>query len=166
VLDAGRLTDGHGRTVNFTNTILIMTSNLGSDVVLAWDGVDRDALEADLNAVLRRAFRPEFLNRLDDVVIFDRIDPAAMVGIVDAELAKTIARLAEAKDIRLTVDDTLRSSLARDGFDPAFGARPLKRLIQTRLLNELAKEIVGGRVHEGDAVAAAWDGELVTLSPA
>ena len=166
VLDAGRLTDGHGRTVNFTNTILIMTSNLGSDVVLAWDGVDRDALEADLNAVLRRAFRPEFLNRLDDVVIFDRIDPAAMVGIVDAELAKTIARLKEAKDITLTIDDTLRSSLARDGFDPAFGARPLKRLIQTRLLNELAKEIVGGRVHEGDAVAAAWDGELVTLSPA
>ncbi|BDZ60494.1 chaperone protein ClpB [Demequina sediminis] len=163
VLDDGRLTDGRGRTVNFTNTIIVMTSNLGSDVVLAWDGVDREALERDLQAVLRRAFRPEFLNRLDDVVIFDRIDPAAMEGIVDTELTKTVARLAEAKEIALTVTPELRAALARDGFDPAFGARPLKRLIQTRLLNALAKEIVDGHVGEGDAVTAGWDGEAVTL---
>ncbi|WP_084077744.1 ATP-dependent Clp protease ATP-binding subunit [Demequina sp. NBRC 110057] len=166
VLDDGRLTDGRGRTVDFTNTILIMTSNLGSDVVLAWDGLDRDALEADLQAVLRRAFRPEFLNRLDDVVIFDRIDPSAMEGIVDSELAKTVARMAAQKDMRLTVSDELRASLARDGFDPAFGARPLKRLIQTRLLNALAREIVDGRIAEGDAVTAGWDGEGVTLEVA
>ncbi len=164
VLDDGRLTDGRGRTVNFTNTIIVMTSNLGSDIVLAWDGEDRAALEDDLRAVLRRAFRPEFLNRLDDVVVFDRIDPAAMEGIVATELAKTVARLAESKDITLTVDDALRASLATDGFDPQFGARPLKRLIQSRLLNELAKEIVDGRVGEGDAVTAGWDGERVTLS--
>ncbi|MFV0632720.1 ATP-dependent Clp protease ATP-binding subunit [Demequina sp.] len=164
VLDDGRLTDGRGRTVNFTNTILIMTSNLGSDVVLAWDGVHRDALEADLHAVLKRAFRPEFLNRLDDVVIFDRIDPAAMEGIVDAELAKTIARLAQQKEITLAVSPELRASLAADGFDPAFGARPLKRLIQTRVLNELARTIVDGEVREGDAVTADWDGERVTLN--
>jgi ATP-dependent Clp protease ATP-binding subunit ClpB len=163
VLDDGRLTDGRGRTVNFTNTIIVMTSNLGSDVVLAWDGVDREALERDLQAVLRRAFRPEFLNRLDDVVIFDRIDPAAMDGIVDTELTKTVASLAEAKEIALTVTPELRAALARDGFDPAFGARPLKRLIQTRLLNALAKEIVDGHVGEGDAVTAGWDGEAVTL---
>lgn len=163
VLDDGRLTDGRGRTVNFTNTIIVMTSNLGSDVVLAWDGVDREALERDLQAVLRRAFRPEFLNRLDDVVIFDRIDPAAMEGIVDTELSKTVARLAEAKEIALTVTPELRAALARDGFDPAFGARPLKRLIQTRLLNALAKEIVDGHVREGDAVTAGWDGETVIL---
>ncbi|MFP5359843.1 MAG: ATP-dependent Clp protease ATP-binding subunit [Actinomycetes bacterium] len=163
VLDDGRLTDGRGRTVNFTNTIIVMTSNLGSDVVLAWDGVDREALERDLQAVLRRAFRPEFLNRLDDVVIFDRIDPAAMEGIVDTELTKTVARLAEATEIALTVTPELRAALARDGFDPAFGARPLKRLIQTRLLNALAKEIVDGHVGEGDAVTAGWDGEAVTL---
>ncbi|MDN4478330.1 AAA family ATPase [Demequina sp. SYSU T00039] len=166
VLDDGRLTDGRGRTVNFTNTIIVMTSNLGSDIVLAWDGEDRAALEDDLRAVLRRAFRPEFLNRLDDVVVFDRIDPAAMDGIVATELAKTIARLAESKDIALTVDDALRASLAADGFDPQFGARPLKRLIQSRLLNELAKEIVDGRVGEGDAVTAGWDGERVTLTVA
>ncbi|MDN4489874.1 AAA family ATPase [Demequina sp. SYSU T00068] len=166
VLDDGRLTDGRGRTVNFTNTIIVMTSNLGSDIVLAWDGEDRAALEDDLRAVLRRAFRPEFLNRLDDVVVFDRIDPAAMEGIVATELAKTIARLAESKDIALTVDDALRASLAADGFDPQFGARPLKRLIQSRLLNELAKEIVDGRVGEGDAVTAGWDGERVTLTVA
>src|SRR5690606_284675 len=103
---------------------------------LGWDGVHRDALEADLQAVLKQAFRPEFLNRLDDVVIFDRIDPASMEGIVDTELAKAVERLRVQKDIALEVSPTLRESLARDGFDPAFGARPLKRLIQTRLLNE------------------------------
>ncbi|WP_062388563.1 ATP-dependent Clp protease ATP-binding subunit [Demequina iriomotensis] len=166
VLDDGRLTDGRGRTVNFTNTIIVMTSNLGSDIVLAWDGSDRGALEASLHGVLRRAFRPEFLNRLDDVVIFDRIDPSAMEGIVRTELERTIARLATAKDIRLSVDDALRTSLAQDGFDPAFGARPLKRLIQSRLLNELAKEIVDGRVREGDAITAGWDGRAVTLAVA
>jgi len=164
VLDDGRLTDGRGRTVNFTNTIIVLTSNLGSDLVLAWDGVDRSALEADLMAVLKRSFRPEFLNRLDDVVVFDRIDPAAMVGIVEAELAKASARLKENKDITLHVDSSLRESLTRDGYDPAFGARPLKRLIQTRLLNELAKEIVDGRLGEGDEVHAAWDGERLVLS--
>ncbi|WP_083966940.1 ATP-dependent Clp protease ATP-binding subunit [Demequina globuliformis] len=160
VLDDGRLTDGRGRTVDFTNTILIMTSNLGADVVLAWDGVHRDALETDLHEVLRRAFRPEFLNRLDDVVIFDRIDPEAMEGIVDSEIASTARRLAQHKGIALTVTPALRESLVTDGFDPAFGARPLKRLIQTRVLNALAKEIVDGRLEDGAAVIADWDGEV------
>ncbi len=164
VLEDGRLTDGHGRAVNFTNTIIVLTSNLGSDLVLAWDGKDRAALEADLMAVLKRAFRPEFLNRLDDVVVFDRIDPAAMVGIVDAELAKTSARLRENKGIALHVDASLREALVRDGYDPAFGARPLKRLIQTRLLNELAREIVDGRLNDGDEVTAGWNGERLTLA--
>ncbi|MFN3866882.1 MAG: AAA family ATPase, partial [Demequina sp.] len=166
VLDDGRLTDGRGRTVNFTNTILIMTSNLGSDVVLGWDGADRDALEHDLQAVLRKAFRPEFLNRLDDVVIFDRIDPSAMGDIVETELAKAVARIAAQKDIALTVSDALRESLARDGYDPAFGARPLRRLIQTRVLNALAKQIVDGTVGEGDQVRADWNGEAVVLESA
>ncbi|GMA34433.1 hypothetical protein GCM10025876_06370 [Demequina litorisediminis] len=164
VLDDGRLTDGRGRTVDFTNTILVMTSNLGSDVVLAWDGLDRAALEADLHQVLRRAFRPEFLNRLDDVVVFDRIDPAAMDGIVATELAKTAARLQRQKGIALTVSEPLREALARDGFDPAFGARPLKRLIQTRVLDALARRIVDGEIHDGATVAADWDGERVTLA--
>jgi len=163
VLDDGRLTDGHGRTVNFTNTIIVMTSNLGSDLVLAWDGVDHDALETDLMAVLKRAFRPEFLNRLDDVVVFDRISTEAMVGIVDTEIAKMVARLREAKGIDLHIERSLREALARDGFDPQFGARPLKRLIQTRVLNELAKEIVDGRLAEGDQVTVGWDGERLTL---
>ena len=163
VLDDGRLTDGRGRTVNFTNTILIMTSNLGSDRVLAWDGADRTALEAELLGVLRQAFRPEFLNRLDDVVVFDRIDPAAMEGIVSTELAKAVDRLRVQKDIELDVSTDAREALARDGFDPAFGARPLKRLIQTRLLNELAREIVDGRIAEGDRVVADWDGARIHL---
>ncbi|WP_084125950.1 ATP-dependent Clp protease ATP-binding subunit [Demequina sp. NBRC 110054] len=164
VLDDGRLTDGRGRTVNFTNTIIVMTSNLGSDLVLAWDGQSREELEGQLTEVLKRSFRPEFLNRLDDVVVFDRIDPEAMKGIVETELAKAIARLAEAKEIALTVEPALRDSLARDGFDPQFGARPLKRLITTRVLNELAKEIVDGRLREGDAVTVGWDGERLEVT--
>ncbi len=163
VLDDGRLTDGRGRTVNFTNTILIMTSNLGSDLVLQWDGVHREALEADLQAVLRQAFRPEFLNRLDDIMIFDRIDAASMGAIVDSELRKATDRIATQKDIALTIDASLRDSLAVDGFDPAFGARPLKRLIQTRVLNALARDIVDGSLSEGSAVTVGWDGEAVTL---
>jgi len=164
VLDDGRLTDGHGRTVNFTNTIIVMTSNLGSDIVLAWDGADRSVLEAQLHEVLKHAFRPEFLNRLDDVVVFDRIDRTAMEGIVDAELAKAVARIEQAKGITLTVSPELRASLAKDGFDPQFGARPLKRLIQTRLLNELAKDIVSGRLTEGQHVTAGWDGTTIELA--
>jgi len=163
VLDDGRLTDGHGRRVNFTNTIIVMTSNLGSDLVLAWDGVNHDALETDLMAMLKRAFRPEFLNRLDDVVVFDRISPEAMVGIVDTEIAKMVVRLRDAKGVDLHIEGSLRESLARDGFDPQFGARPLKRLIQNRVLNELAKEIVDGRLAEGDRVTVGWDGERITL---
>jgi ATP-dependent Clp protease ATP-binding subunit ClpB len=164
VLDDGRLTDGHGRTVNFTNTIIVMTSNLGSDVVLAWDGNDRRALEADLQPVLRQAFRPEFLNRLDDVVIFDRIDPAAMGAIVDAEIAKVVDRLAASKGIALSIDDALRTSLAVDGYDPQFGARPLKRLIQTRVLNALAKAVVEGELVDGSSVRVHWDGARVSLT--
>jgi len=166
VLDDGRLTDGQGRTVNFANTIIVMTSNLGSDLVLNWDGVHREALEADLREILRGAFRPEFLNRLDDIVIFDRIDRQAMAAIVDTELAKAVARLREAKGIELTVDASLRESLAQDGFDPAFGARPLKRLIESRLVNELAKAIVDGTVRDGDMVTASWNGDRVSLDVA
>jgi len=164
VLDDGRLTDGQGRTVNFTNTIIILTSNLGSDVVLAWDGVHRDALETDLMAILRQAFRPEFLNRLDEVIIFDRIDRDAMRGIVATELARTTARLRESKGIEVEVDASLATALAEDGYDPQFGARPLKRLIQTRLLNELAKEIVDGRIEENDHVTASWKDGKVALA--
>ncbi len=163
VLDDGRLTDGHGRIVNFTNTIIVLTSNLGSDIVLAWDGVHHDALEADLMAALKQAFRPEFLNRLDDIVIFDRIDREAMRGIVSTELAKASTRLRESKGIDLVVDASLATSLSEDGYDPQFGARPLKRLIQTRLLNELAKEIVDGGIGEGDRVTASWSKGMVTL---
>jgi len=161
VLDDGRLTDGHGRTVNFTNTIIVMTSNLGSDLVLAWDGVDHESLETDLVAVLKRSFRPEFLNRLDDVVVFDRISVEAMEGIVDSEIAKTVARLRDSKGIELHIEESLREALARDGFDPQFGARPLKRLIQTRLLNELARDIVDGYLNEGDEISLGWkEGQL------
>ncbi len=163
VLDDGRLTDGKGRTVNFTNTIIVMTSNLGSDLVLGWDGVDRGVLEASLHEVLKRSFRPEFLGRLDDIVVFDRIDPAAMDAIVEAELAKTAARLHEAKGVTLVVTEALRESLATDGYDPRFGARPLRRLIQSRLVNVLAKEIVDGRLPEGSTVTADWDGREVVL---
>lgn len=152
VLDDGRLTDSKGRTVNFSNTIIIMTSNLGSDRILEWDGKEKAELEAELNAVLSRSFRPEFLNRIDDIVIFNRISKELMRQIVDRELEKTSRQLSENKNISIQIADEVRSDLAEAGYDPAFGARPLRRLIQSKILNPLAQNIVDGKVAEGDSV--------------
>ncbi len=155
VLDDGRLTDGQGRTVNFTNTIIIMTSNLGSTAIEKWDGNDFSQLENAMMESLRGYFRPEFLNRIDDIVIFNRITEASMHAIVDAQLARTIEQIHQGKDISLTIPADVRDMLARDGYDPAFGARPLKRLIQRRILDGLALEIIEGRVKDGDRVTVA-----------
>lgn len=152
VLDDGRLTDSRGRTINFTNTIIIMTSNVGSDVILEWDGKNRGALEDDLQVLLRQSFRPEFLNRIDDTIIFNRIDETAMIEIVERELAKVTQGLHDNKDITLKVADEVKQWLASEGYDPSFGARPLRRLIQRRLLNPLAREIVAGSFQNGDHV--------------
>ena len=157
VLDDGRLTDGQGRTVDFKNTIVIMTSNIGSPIIQEYfmDGRStvgaRTAMEDKVRAELRRHFRPEFLNRVDEVIIFNSLDEAELARIVDLQLRGVDRRLRE-QQIILMVDDRARAHLAREGFDPQFGARPLKRAIQEHLVDPLAERILGGEVKPGDTV--------------
>ncbi|MBU6389208.1 ATP-dependent chaperone ClpB [Patescibacteria group bacterium] len=153
VLDDGRLTDGQGRTVNFRNTIIIMTSNLGSQYIQEWDGKDEKALEQQVMETVRGYFRPEFLNRVDDIVLFHRIAEDQMEAILEIQLEAVRQNLAQ-KDIRLEIAEPVKKALAKEGYDPAYGARPLKRVIQNRLLDELALEIIEGKVEDGDTVKA------------
>jgi len=141
VLDEGRLTDGQGRTVDFRNTILILTSNLGS-------GGDHE----QVMAAVRAAFKPEFINRLDDVLIFDALDPEELVRIVDIQLSQLQKRLAQRR-LELQVSLPAKEWLAERGFDPVYGARPLRRLVQQAIGDQLAKLLLAGEVHDGDVVA-------------
>jgi ATP-dependent Clp protease ATP-binding subunit ClpB len=152
VLDDGRLTDGQGRVVSFKNSILIMTSNVGSQFIqeFAKSG-DEASMEAALQEALRVTFRPEFLNRIDDVVVFKSLSLDQIGAIVELQLASVRARLAERK-IALEVAPAAVERLSLDGFDPAYGARPLKRLIQREVVDRVAKAVIEGRVHEGDTV--------------
>ena len=152
VLDDGRLTDGQGRTIDFSNTIIIMTSNVGSQMIMDYTGDDISSLDNQILETLRGHFRPEFLNRIDDIVIFDRIHPESMRAIVDVQLEKVVRQVKDSRDITLDFDNSVRDMLARDGYDPSFGARPLKRLIQKRVLDPLALELIDGRIHDGDTV--------------
>ena len=155
VLDDGRLTDGQGRTIDFSNTIIIMTSNVGSQMIMDYTGDDISSLDNQILETLRGYFRPEFLNRIDDIVIFDRIHPESMRAIVDVQLEKVVRQVKDSRDITLNFDDSVRDMLAQDGYDPSFGARPLKRLIQKRVLDPLALELIDGRIHDGDTVKVA-----------
>lgn len=155
VLDDGRLTDGQGRTIDFSNTIIIMTSNVGSQMIMDYTGDDISSLDNQILETLRGHFRPEFLNRIDDIVIFDRIHPESMRAIVDVQLEKVVRQVKDSRDITLNFDNSVRDMLARDGYDPSFGARPLKRLIQKRVLDPLALELIDGRIHDGDMVKVA-----------
>jgi ATP-dependent Clp protease ATP-binding subunit ClpB len=159
LLDEGRLTDGQGRTVDFRNCIIIMTSNLGSDLILQTE--DLDSIRPQIDALLKATFKPEFLNRLDEIVMFHRLGKKEIVSIVDLECRKIAKRLEE-KKISLKLLDSARELLADRGFDPAFGARPLKRTIQNMVMNELARKVLSGEVKEGDTVVLdAKNGELV-----
>ena len=153
VLDEGRLTDGQGRTVDFRNTILILTSNLGAG-----------GTEEQVMAAVRSAFKPEFINRLDDVIIFDGLDPQELVAIVDIQLAQLQKRLAQRRLI-LEVSLTAKKWLAERGFDPLYGARPLRRLIQQAIGDQLAKMLLAGEVHDGDVVPVnvGPDGDSLVL---
>ena len=163
VLDDGRLTDGQGRTVDFSNTVIIMTSNVGSQAIMDFSGDDLSALDNHMLEVLRQHFRPEFLNRIDDIVIFDRIRPEAMRAIVDVQLKRVARQVKDSRDITLEFDDSIRDMLARDGYDPAFGARPLKRLVQKRVLDPLALELIDGRIHDGMVVTVSVADDRVTF---
>lgn len=158
VLDDGRLTDGQGRTVDFSNTIIIMTSNVGSQLIMDYSGEDLTELDDKVLDILRKHFRPEFLNRIDDIVLFDRIRPEAMNAIVDIQLIKVAKQIKDSRDIELNFDNSLKEMLAHDGYNPAFGARPLKRLIQKRILDSLAIELIEGKIKDGDNVKISWKG--------
>jgi ATP-dependent Clp protease ATP-binding subunit ClpB len=152
VLDDGVLTDGQGRTVDFKQTLIVLTSNLGSQALSQLpEGADVGEAKRDVMDAVRAHFRPEFLNRLDEIVIFDRLSRANMDGIVDIQLARLKKRLA-ARKIGLELDEAARKWLADEGYDPVFGARPLKRVIQTALQNQLAEMLLSGDVRDGDTV--------------
>ncbi|MFS4458122.1 ATP-dependent chaperone ClpB [Bdellovibrio sp. HCB2-146] len=159
VLDDGRLTDGQGRTVDFKNTVLIMTSNVGSQSILD-PSMSDEKKQAAVTSALRDHFRPEFLNRIDEVVIFHSLGEKQIAGIVKVQLDLVKERL-KAKKIQIDFDEKSIELLAKKGYDPIYGARPLKRVIQTELLNPLSKEIIGGKVKSGDVVkVSAADGHL------
>lgn len=162
VLDEGRLTDGQGRTVDFRNTIIILTSNLGADILADQpEGEDVDKVRPQVMDVVRRAFRPEFLNRLDEILLFHRLNRADMTGIVQIQLKRLNSRLAE-RHIVLDLDDKALNWLADTGYEPMYGARPLKRLIQRELENPLAIAILEGEVKDDSTVAIrVRDGKLV-----
>jgi len=163
VLDDGVLTDGQGRTVDFKQTLIVLTSNLGAQALSQLpDGADAAAARRDVMDAVRAHFRPEFLNRLDETIIFDRLSRADMDGIVDIQLGRLQTRLG-ARGITLALDDGAQTWLADEGYDPVFGARPLKRVIQRALQDQLAEMILAGDVAEGDtvAVSAGKDGLIV-----
>ncbi|MEO8106618.1 MAG: AAA family ATPase, partial [Actinomycetes bacterium] len=164
VLDDGRLTDGQGRIVDFTNSLLILTSNLGSMYLVDPD-LDAASKRERVMSVVRSTFKPEFLNRLDDVVLFDALTETELARIVGLQVALLAKRLASRR-ITLDVTEAASAWLAREGYDPAYGARPLRRLIQTEIGDALAKQIIGGEIHDGGSVTVdeAPDGEGLTLS--
>jgi ATP-dependent Clp protease ATP-binding subunit ClpB len=150
VLDDGRLTDGQGRTVDFRNTLIVLTSNLGGDILAAQaEGEDSSAVREQVMEIVRVAFRPEFLNRLDQIILFHRLFPEQMGAIVEIQLGRLKALLAERK-ITLDLDKSAVAWLGRAGYDPVYGARPLKRVIQRELQNPLASMILEGRLKDGD----------------
>jgi ATP-dependent Clp protease ATP-binding subunit ClpB len=162
VLDDGRLTDGQGRTVDFKNTVLIMTSNLGSQALLDVS-LSKEARRESIERALRQHFRPEFLNRIDETVIFEPLSEQRLSSIVGIQLEAVRRRLGD-KKVALEVDSAATAWLAKRGFDPVFGARPLKRVIQSEILNPIARDLIGNRLRAGDVVRiSATDGGLKFL---
>ncbi len=162
VLDDGRLTDGQGRTVDFRNVILILTSNLGS-AALQDPTLDHEAAKEQVLAAVRVAFKPEFLNRLDDIVVFEALNRAELAAIVSLQGAQLADRLAQRR-LSLSVTDAARHWLAEEGFDPAYGARPLRRLVQREIGDQLAKALLAGDIRDGDAVLVDHSGGQEGLS--
>ncbi len=162
VLDDGRLTDGQGRTVDFRNTILILTSNLGSQFI-ADQALDEAARKDGVMSVVRATFKPEFLNRLDDVIIFDSLTTAELAQIVDLQVDRLARRLADRR-LKLTVSPAAREWLALTGFDPLYGARPLRRLVQSAIGDQLARALLAGEITDGDLVEADLDESADTLT--
>ena len=164
VLDDGRLTDGQGRTVDFRNTILILTSNLGS-AFIADPALDEAAKEEAVMSVVRATFKPEFLNRLDDIILFDSLSTEELTQIVDLQIARLARRLTDRR-LSLTVTPAAKEWLAVTGFDPVYGARPLRRLIQSAIGDQLARKLLAGEILDGAEVVVDVDASSDTLTVA
>ncbi len=166
VLDDGRLTDGQGRTVDFRNVLIIMTSNLGAEyMVMQKEGEDSAAVHDEVMQVVRSRFRPEFLNRIDEIILFHRLRREDMGAIVDIQI-KRLLTLLEDRKIKVTLDAKARQWLADKGYDPAYGARPLKRVIQKNVQNPMAEMILAGNVHDGDDIRLSVDKGALTIGGA
>ncbi|HOV62537.1 MAG TPA: ATP-dependent chaperone ClpB, partial [Spirochaetia bacterium] len=161
LLDDGRLTDGQGRVVDFKNTIIIMTSNLGSDLILKTENIDE--IRAQINELLKVSFKPEFLNRIDEIITFKRLSKENILAIVDIQLARLAERL-KARRLELVCDPKAKAFIAEAGYDPAYGARPLKRAMQELLENPLAKAILSGNIKDGDKVIVGVGKEGLSFS--
>lgn len=162
VLDDGRLTDAKGRTVNFKNTVIIMTSNLGSDVIAQYAGA-KERQQLEVEKLLKKAFRPEFLNRVDDIIIFQPLSEKDIAQVVERQVKLTTERLS-AKNIKLEMSKAAIDHLAKAGYDEVFGARPLKRLIQHEILDELSLKLIDGEIKEGDQVFVDFKNKRIEIS--
>ena len=161
VLDDGRITDGQGRTVDFTNTVIIMTSNLGSQFITEeWNREKHSALVME---VLRGHFRPEFLNRVDEIIIFDQLGEAELKQIVQIQLSRLMRRL-ETQKVTLQLSDQAKALIAREGHDPVYGARPLKRAIQKLVLDPLSLDLLEGKFREGQTIRVEADGSKMKFT--
>jgi len=157
VLDDGRLTDGQGHTVDFRNTLIVMTSNLGADFLVNQpEGQDTDAVKDQVMAVVRATFRPEFLNRIDEIILFHRLKKTEMGRIVDIQIAR-LQKLLDDRKVTIKLDASGRDWLADKGWDPAYGARPLKRVIQKSIQDPLAEMILAGTIKDGEKVTISGD---------
>jgi ATP-dependent Clp protease ATP-binding subunit ClpB len=159
ILDDGRLTDSKGRTVDFKNTVLIMTSNLGSREIQEVQDDEKQTREAVLQ-ILREHFKPEFLNRVDDIVIFRQLSREQIVEIIEVQLERFRSMLAD-RNMTLVLEDSARELLAREGYDPMYGARPLKRAIQTLIQNPLATKLLRGEVLPGQTIRVRAEGDAM-----
>jgi len=163
VLDEGRLTDGQGRVVDFRNTLIIMTSNLGAEYLVALkDGEDVGSVRDEVMNVVKASFRPEFLNRVDDTILFHRLQRSDMAAIVRIQL-KRLEKLLSDRNIQLSLNEDAIEWMAERGYDPAYGARPLKRVIQNDLQDELAEKILAGDIHDGMMVSVSTNDDGLVL---
>jgi ATP-dependent Clp protease ATP-binding subunit ClpB len=162
VLDDGRMTDGQGRTVDFKNTVIVMTSNLGSQMIQQMSGDDYQVIKLAVMGEVKSYFRPEFLNRIDEVVVFHALDEKHIKSIAKIQMGYLEKRLAQL-EMKLEVADSALAEVAAAGFDPVFGARPLKRAIQSQLENPLAKAILEGRFGAKDTIRVACEGGVMSF---
>jgi ATP-dependent Clp protease ATP-binding subunit ClpB len=166
VLDDGRLTDGQGRTVDFRNTLIVMTSNLGAEYLVNQpEGQDTEAVRDQVMAEVRAHFRPEFLNRVDEIILFHRLKRENMGHIVDIQMQR-LAALLEERKVVLNLDAKARDWLSEKGYDPAYGARPLKRAIQKAVQDPLAELILSGKIKDGEKVAISANRQGITFNGA